>query len=54
MPMSDNTLLPNTSGVSVKSDRGRDNRNNVFTPVGSSTRFDNNSAPGFVPCFVVA
>ena len=54
MPQSDNTELTGTSGVSTKSDRGRDNRNNVFKPVGSTLRFDNNSAPGFVPCFVVA
>lgn len=34
-------------------DSERDSRANFFTPVGSNVRYCNNTAAGFVPCFVV-
>ena len=35
-------------------DSCRDSRSNFFTPVGSTVTYCNNTAAGFVPCFVVA
>ena len=37
-----------------RSDRGRDDRENKFSPIGTTIQRANNTAPGFVPCFVVA
>ena len=43
--------MPASSSVG---DIARDKANNTFTPTGTRLNFTNNTAPGCVPCFVVA
>ena len=50
IPLTDNAIRRDGR----RSDRGRDDRENKFSPIGTTIQRANNTAPGFVPCFVVA